>query len=333
MNKHPGPPVIFLMGPTATGKTEIAVALQRYFACSLVSVDSAMVYRDMNIGTDKPSPALLARVPHRLIDICDPAESYSAARFFQDAKQAIQAIQAQGKLPLLVGGTGLYFRVLERGLALLPYADPALRARLTQAARECGWPALHERLRQVDPVAAARIHPHDGQRIQRALEVWELTRTPFSSHFASRHDNALSAPIIKLIVVPDDRVGLRQRIARRFLGMLQHGLIEEVEALFARTDMHADLPSMRLIGYRQIWSMLDGTIDRRTMQEQTLIATAQLAKRQLTWLRAETCAERFVVPMTGNAVSTDCVAQLRACIEARLSAYPRERAVATGPVA
>jgi tRNA dimethylallyltransferase len=280
------PPAVFLMGPTAAGKTDLAVELVDRLPLDIISVDSAMVYRGMDVGTAKPDAALLARAPHRLIDICDPAEAYSAARFRADALQAMAEITAAGRVPLLVGGTMLYFRALTQGLAELPRADPGLRARLAQEARLFGLGHLHRRLAAVDPAAAARIHPNDPQRIQRALEVWELTGRPLSVQQAAGEARLPYRPV-KLVRAPTDRHALDEPIARRFGLMLQRGLEAEVRALLARGDLAPDLPSLRSVGYRQMVLYLLGEWDHATMVERAVNATRQLAKRQYTWLRAE----------------------------------------------
>ncbi len=287
------PPVIFLMGPTAAGKTDLAVALARRLPVDIISVDSALVYRGMDIGTAKPDPHLLAQVPHRLVDILDPAQAYSAAEFRADALREIEAIHAAGRVPLLVGGTMLYFRALERGLAELPEADPAVRARLEAEAAVLGWPALHARLAQVDPEAAKRIHPTDPQRISRALEVYELTGQPLSRLQAQAVSEPLPYAVAKWIVAPKDRAWLHERIAVRFRHMLDQGFVAEVEGLRARPDLSLDKPSMRAVGYRQIWEYLDGRYDYENMVTRGIIATRQFAKRQLTWLRAEQGADWF----------------------------------------
>lgn len=279
------PPAILLMGPTASGKTDLAAALVARLPCEIISVDSALVYRGMDIGTAKPDAELLARAPHRLIDILDPAEAYSAARFRADALREMADISATGRIPLLVGGTGLYFRALRRGLSDLPGADPVVRARLEQEAAELGWEALHQRLRQVDPVAAARIHPHDPQRLQRALEVYELTGRPLSEQ--QRGGEALPYRVLALAVAPAEREQLHARIHERFHLMLERGLVAEVDGLYRRGDLGPDLPSIRCVGYRQVWSYLAGEVDYPAMVEQGISATRQLAKRQFTWLRSE----------------------------------------------
>jgi tRNA dimethylallyltransferase len=283
---------VFLMGPTASGKTDLAVALAERLGCAVVSVDSAMVYRGMDIGTAKPGPEVVARAPHRLIDILDPAETYSAGRFRADALAEMAAIAREGRVPLLVGGTGLYFRALDRGLSALPGADPEVRARLDAEAAERGWPALHGRLAECDPAAAARIHPNDPQRIQRALEVYLLTGRPLSAFFREAGEGGLPFRVVKVALEPAERGVLHERIAVRFGRMLDEGLMEEVARLRARGDLTPDTPSMRAVGYRQVWAYLAGELDRPTMVERAVVATRQLAKRQLTWLRAETGVTR-----------------------------------------
>ncbi len=281
------PPAIFVMGPTASGKTDLAVALSEHLPCDIVSVDSALVYRGMDIGTAKPDAATLARAPHRLIDICDPAEAYSAARFRNDALREMAQITAAGRIPLLVGGTMLYFRALQHGLADMPEADPRLRARLDAALQREGLAALHARLAQVDPVAATRIHPNDPQRTLRALEVWELTGQPLSKLQAAAEGQGLPYRVHKLARAPRSREVLRERIARRFTQMIEAGFEAEVRGLLARGDLHADLPSMRSVGYRQMLAFLRGDYDHATMVSKAVSATRQLAKRQMTWLRSE----------------------------------------------
>jgi tRNA dimethylallyltransferase len=280
------PPAILLMGPTASGKTDLAAALVARLPCEIISVDSALVYRGMDIGTAKPDAELLARAPHRLIDILDPAEAYSAARFRADALREMADITAAGRIPLLVGGTGLYFRALRRGLSELPGADPVVRARLEREAAELGWAALHERLRQVDPAAAARIHPNDPQRLQRALEVYELAGRPLSE-LQRGGGEALPYRVLALAVAPAERELLHARIHERFHLMLERGLVAEVDGLYRRGDLGPDKPSIRCVGYRQVWGYLAGEVDYGTMVAQGISATRQLAKRQFTWLRSE----------------------------------------------
>ncbi|MGE0387912.1 MAG: tRNA (adenosine(37)-N6)-dimethylallyltransferase MiaA [Gammaproteobacteria bacterium] len=281
------PPIVCLMGPTGIGKTAIAVELAARAPFDIVSVDSAMVYRGMDIGTAKPGPEILARAPHRLIDICDPGESYSAARFRNDAEAAIDEILAAGRVPLLVGGTGLYFRALNRGLSPLPAAEPGLRARLMEQARTQGAAAMHARLAQVDPDAARRIHPNDPQRILRALEVHALTGTALSDLQSRSRPQPARYRAVSVALHPSDRPALHAALGRRFRAMVGAGLLEEVRALQARGDLDENLPAMRAVGYRQAWDHLLGRCDLPTMVERATAATRQLAKRQLTWLRGE----------------------------------------------
>ena len=280
------PPAILLMGPTASGKTDLAIALRRHLPVELVSVDSAMVYRGMDIGSAKPNADELALAPHRLIDICDPAQAYSAARFRDDALREMRDITASGRIPLLVGGTMLYYRALQYGLSALPKADPAVRAALQRELAMRGLEALHERLARVDPLAAARIHRNDPQRTLRALEVWELSGRPLSELQATA-GQPMPYRAIKLVRSPVAREELHERINRRFLAMLDNGLVEEVEQLAARGDLHPDMPAMRSVGYRQVWAWLRGEFTRDEMVERGQAATRQLAKRQMTWLRSE----------------------------------------------
>ena len=279
------PPAIFLMGPTASGKTALAVSLVERFPLEIISVDSALVYRDMNIGTAKPDAATLARAPHHLLDIRDPTESYSAAAFCADAQRLMTDITARGKVPLLVGGTMLYFRALLQGLDDLPRADPALRKKQEIEAASRGWPALHVELARVDPVTAQRLSPNDSQRIGRALEIYQLTGKPMSA-LLDQAQTALPYRVLQLALIPSDRAVLHQRIATRFDAMLAEGLLEEVAALRKTHALTSDLPAMRAVGYRQAWAYLEGAIDRAGLREQGLAATRQLAKRQLTWLRS-----------------------------------------------
>lgn len=281
------PSAVLLMGPTASGKTELAVELTRRFALEIVSVDSALIYRDMDIGTAKPSPEVLAEAPHRLIDILDPAASYSAARFREDALREMAEITAAGRVPLLVGGTMLYFRALEEGLSELPHADPDLRAEIKARAREAGWPALHEELTRVDPEAAARVHPNDPQRLQRALEVYRLSGVPLSALLRRARTHSFPYRALRLALVPQDRRALHIRIEHRFKKMLDEGLINEVANLYRRDDLDLNCPSMRAVGYRQVWRYLDGSYDGEEMIRQAVVATRQLAKRQMTWLRKD----------------------------------------------
>jgi tRNA dimethylallyltransferase len=284
-------PAVLLLGPTASGKTAAALALARRRPIEIVSVDSALVYRGMDIGTAKPSPAERAAVPHHLIDIADPTEPYSAARFADDACRLIDEIGARGRLPVLVGGTMLYAKALLEGLHELPRANAALRARLDEQAAHLGWPALHARLARLDPPTAARLAPLDAQRIQRALEVIELTGEPLSARLARPAEGGRTLPVIAL--EPAERAGLHARIAQRLDAMLAGGLVAEVERLRQRGDLHLGLPAMRCVGYRQVWEHLDGAGDAASLRERAIAATRQLAKRQLTWLRA--MPERHVV--------------------------------------
>ncbi len=280
------PPAIFIMGPTASGKTDLAIALYERLPVELISVDSAMVYRGMDIGTAKPDAAELARAPHRLIDIRDPADAYSAARFRDDALREMAQITAAGRVPLLVGGTMLYYRALQYGLSALPRGDPAVRARLDEALAADGLAALHRRLAEVDPDAARRIHRNDPQRILRALEVWELSGRPLSELQAAAGE-PMPYCAIKLVRAPLDRALLHARIDRRFEAMLAQGLVDEVERLVSRGDLTPDMPSMRSVGYRQVWAWLRGEYDHAGMVRRAQAATRQLAKRQMTWLRSE----------------------------------------------
>ena len=285
MPVHSFPPAIFLMGPTASGKTALAVSLLEHLPLEIISVDSALVYRGMDIGTAKPDAATLAHAPHHLLGIRDPTETYSAAAFCEDAQRLMADIVARGKVPLLVGGTMLYFRALLHGLDDLPRADPAVRQKLECVAAARGWPALHAELAQADPVTAARLAPNDSQRIGRALEIFQLTGKPMSA-LLDRAQAALPYRVLQLALIPSDRTVLHQRIAARFDAMLAEGLIDEVKSLRLTYALSADLPAMRAVGYRQTWAYLDGEIDLSTLREQGIAATRQLAKRQLTWLRS-----------------------------------------------
>ncbi|QTD46947.1 tRNA (adenosine(37)-N6)-dimethylallyltransferase MiaA [Ottowia testudinis] len=298
-----GPPPLCIAGPTASGKSAVALALAECVPTEIVSVDSALVYRGMDIGTAKPTAAERAAVPHHLIDIRDPATPYSAAEFARDARRLITGIRARGRLPVLVGGTMLYFKALWDGLDELPPADAAVRRQIEERAAREGWPALHAELARVDAVTAARLAPGDSQRIQRALEVWQLTGRPMSALHttksrASGADWVSAGGLFSL--EPADRAWLHARIARRFDDMLAGGLLDEVHALRARGDLTADMPSMRCVGYRQVWDTLDGRAPAETLRERGIAATRQLAKRQLTWLRS--LPARQVVPVDDRAV-------------------------------
>jgi tRNA dimethylallyltransferase len=287
------PLAIFLMGPTASGKTALACELSERFPLELVSVDSALVYRGMDIGTAKPDPATLARYPHALVDIRDPSQPYSAADFCADAELVMERISAQGRVPLLVGGTGLYFRALQRGLSNLPEADPTTRERLGAEARQSGWPAMHARLAEIDPVAAQRIDSHDTQRLQRALEVFELTGRPLSE--LQRADAATSFPwrVLKLALLPVSRQLLHERIARRFDTMLEEGFLDEVRTLRARGDLDADLPAIQILPRLPIAYSPDGQTSAADFRDRAIFATRQLAKRQITWLRSDPAIRQF----------------------------------------
>jgi tRNA dimethylallyltransferase len=306
------PQVVAIMGPTASGKTAAALAIAQRLPCEIISVDSALIYRGMDIGTAKPSAEELAAVPHHLIDIRDPSEAYSVMQFREDALRLIGDIHTRGKLPLLVGGTMLYFKGLRDGLDELPHADLALRAQLDMEALRHGTPALHARLKALDPVTAERLKPNDSQRIQRALEIIALTGKPMSELIARAQPVPLPFDLISFALEPSDRAVLHERIAHRFDQMLQSqpGLLDEVRALKARPDLHAGLPSMRCVGYRQAWEYLDGEITEAELREKGIAATRQLAKRQLTWLRS--MKDRIVV---------DCLAERPADI--LLESLPR----------
>lgn len=297
----PQPPLaILLMGPTASGKTDLAMELCEHLPCDIISVDSAMIYRGMDIGTAKPSREELARAPHRLIDICDPAETYSAADFRRDALREMDAIARAGRIPLLVGGTMMYFKALLQGMGDLPAADPEVRQELEQLASREGWQVLHRQLAEADPVAAELVHPNNRQRLLRALEVYRVTGRPISSFWQSgtnikdypystnwQADAAHRLPytVVQFALTPPERQQLHNRIRARFQTMLEQGFVEEVRGLMARGDLTPDMPSMRCVGYRQVWSWLAGEGDYEDMVERGVAATRQLAKRQLTWLR------------------------------------------------
>ena len=319
-----------LAGPTASGKTAAALAIAQQHALEIISVDSALVYRGMDIGSAKPSAEELAAVPHHLINIRDPLQAYSAAEFVADAQALIADITARGKLPLLVGGTMLYFKALLDGIDAMPKADPAVRAMLAEEARQQGWPAMHAALARVDPVTAARLNPLDSQRIQRALEVYRVSGQPMSSFHTTKASAAglgptgVSDPTVphpatneRLLISlePLDRAWLHQRIAQRFDIMLASGFLDEVEALRARSDLHADLPAMRCVGYRQAWEALDGLWPMSELRDKGIFATRQLAKRQLTWLRA--MAQRRVVACDEPDALPQVLALVRTFVEGR----------------
>jgi tRNA dimethylallyltransferase len=290
----PGPPrAVFLLGPTASGKTAVSLELAARFPVEIVSVDSALVYRGMDIGTAKPDAATRAAVPHHLVDIVDPTEAYSAGRFRADALRLAGEIAARGRVPLFVGGTMLYERALMRGLAQLPAADAAIRAQLEAAARERGWPAMHAELARVDPATAARLDPNDAQRIQRALEVFRVAGRTLADLIAGEGRAPPPLAALTIVLEPSDRAVLHRRIEERFRAMLSAGLVQEVVSLRERHSLEAGMPSMRAVGYRQVWETLEGTSPRATLEARAIAATRQLAKRQLTWLRAMREVERL----------------------------------------
>ncbi|MCH4594094.1 tRNA (adenosine(37)-N6)-dimethylallyltransferase MiaA [Achromobacter xylosoxidans] len=309
------PLVICLAGPTAAGKSASTLALAERWPLEIVNVDSATIYRCMDIGTAKPSPAEQAQVPQHLLDIRDPAQSYSAAEFRADALRLIDEIRARGRIPLLAGGTMMYYKALRDGLDDLPQADPALRAELEARAARDGWPALHAELARLDPVTAARLAPNDSQRIQRALEICQLSGQPMSALLgrqraaAGDDDNRY----LTISLEPSERAALHARIEQRFDAMLANGLLEEVRGLHARADLHPGLPSVRCVGYRQMWAHLDGEISLEEAREQGVAATRQLAKRQITWLRAQ--HERVIV----DCLAADAVAQTIDAVAAALA--------------
>ncbi|MBT8433963.1 MAG: tRNA (adenosine(37)-N6)-dimethylallyltransferase MiaA [Gammaproteobacteria bacterium] len=287
-----GPKVILLMGATATGKTDLALEIGRHFPVEIISVDSALIYRGMDIGTAKPERQVLDSVPHHLVDIVDPAEPYSVWDFIQQSRQLVNEISARGRIPLLVGGTMMYCHAFERGLNRLPEADVTIRQRLNHEAQQIGWQAMHDRLVEVDPVSANRIRPTDTQRIQRALEVYELSGESLSG-LQQNASVGFDGKIEKIILAANDRAKLHQRIHTRFQRMLEQGFVEEVTRLKARDDLNLSLPSMRCVGYRQIWQYLDGELTHSQMIEKGVVATRQLAKRQITWLRKQDDEKAF----------------------------------------
>lgn len=293
MSKSELPSAIFIMGPTASGKTALAVELVKRLPVEIIGVDSGQIYRGMDIGSAKPDAEILRVAPHRLIDIREPDESYSAGEFCEDALREMREITEAGRIPMLVGGTMLYFRSLEHGLSPLPSADAGVRASLEAQANEQGWAAMHARLAEIDPVAGARIHPNDPQRIQRALEVYELTGSTMTELTSAQVKEPLPYRLCKLAIAPKEREVLRERIALRFHQMIEQGFIEEVEALYARGDLNLDMPSMRSVGYRQIWHYIEGKYSREEAVERGIIASRQLAKRQMTWLRSDTNVHWF----------------------------------------
>ena len=305
------PPAILLLGPTASGKSAVALELARRFPIEIISVDSAQVYRDMDIGTAKPDAAERTACPHHLIDLITPEQSYSAARFRDDALRLMHDITARGRVPLLAGGTMLYFKALRDGLSNLPPADPGIRAQIDEAAMRHGWPVLHAQLAALDPQTAARLKPGDAQRIQRALEVVRLTGRPLAESYAQREAAELPFRLLALGLAPADRSVLHARIAHRFEAMLAAGLVDELRALREKYLLDANLPSMRCVGYRQVWEFLDGNVDAATLHDKGIFATRQLAKRQLTWMRA----------MPGLAMFDCCDANAAASIAASVASW------------
>jgi len=281
----PLPKAIFLMGPTASGKTDLAIELTKKLPCEIISVDSALIYKDMNIGSAKPTAAELAQAPHRLIDIIDPAMSYSAADFRADALEHMQAITAAGKIPLLVGGTMLYFKVLLEGLSPVPTSVPEIRQTIEAEAKLRGWESLHQELSLYDPESAARLHKNDAQRVCRAVEVYRLTGKSLTE-LTQQKGESLPYDVSQFAIAPTDKAILHERIERRFKLMVDAGFEAEVQALYQRADLHLDLPSMRCVGYRQMWEYLDGKMDHDEMIFRGVVATRQLAKRQMTWLKS-----------------------------------------------
>jgi tRNA dimethylallyltransferase len=297
------PPAIFLLGPTASGKSDLAMKLTSHLPVELVSVDSALVYRDMNIGTAKPDAEILRQYPHHLVDVRNPDEVYSAADFRSEVLTLMSAISERGNIPLLVGGTMLYFKVLIEGIASMPAADSAIREKIVREAETGGWQKVHQRLAEVDPESAARIHPNDPQRLQRALEIWELTGESMTQ-LHKKQQNLVSLPfsVCQLAIIPSDRADLHRIIAARFEQMIKDGFIEEVEHLREKYDLNAELPSIKSVGYRQVWQYLEGEVDRKAMQERAIIATRQLAKRQFTWLRGWSNLKEIPFPEVNEAL-------------------------------
>ncbi len=288
------PPALLLMGPTASGKSALAVQLAQKLDTEIISVDSALVFKGMNIGTAKPTLEEQGEVKHHLIDIIDPSESFSTGQFRKQALELMAEITARGKMPILVGGTMLYFKALTQGMAELPPANPEIRKQLDHDLDTLGKQVLHQRLKGIDPESAARIHPNDPQRVQRALEVYEISGKPLSLFFKESQHNALPYRTLKIIIAPEDRKQLHDIIAQRFKQMLEQGLIAEVDKLYQRPDLNERLPAIRAVGYRQVWSYLKGDDDLSSMTGKAIIATRQLAKRQFTWLRKETDAKLFL---------------------------------------
>ncbi|MGB3835482.1 tRNA (adenosine(37)-N6)-dimethylallyltransferase MiaA [Castellaniella sp.] len=311
MNSNASPLLICLAGPTASGKSAASMALAARWPIEIIVMDSATIYRGMDIGTAKPDPQEQAQVPHHLLDIRDPAQAYSAAEFAQDAAALVQAIHQRGRIPILCGGTMLYYKALREGLHALPPADPAIRQALDEEARERGWPALHAELARVDAITAARLAPNDSQRLQRALEIWRTSGRPMSDWLAQASQPVLPDwQFLTISLEPSDRLVLHRRIAQRYEAMMGAGLLDEVRALHARADLHPGLPSIRCVGYRQLWEYLDGDTSLDEAVERAIAATRQLAKRQITWLRA--LPERLTV----DCLADDAAGQvLRHCAQ------------------
>jgi len=297
------PKAIFLMGPTASGKTELAIRMVEQHNCEIISVDSALIYRGMDIGSAKPNSDEQARAPHHLIDILDPAVAYSAADFRRDALVLMAEIVARGKTPLLVGGTMLYFKALIDGLSPLPGADPLIRADIEAQANELGWQYLHDQLAEFDPVSAKRIHPNDPQRLSRAIEVYRISGKSLTE-LTKTIDNELPFDVAQFAIYPEDRAVLHQRIEARFKQMLELGFEQEVKALYDRNDLNVNLPSIRCVGYRQMWEYIDGTMDYDEMVFRGIVATRQLAKRQMTWLRSWKDLNRLYTPIGDSGEET-----------------------------
>jgi tRNA dimethylallyltransferase len=307
----PDAPVIFLMGPTASGKTGLAVELAGQFPVELVSVDSALVYQGMDIGTAKPDTATLRKAPHHLIDLIPPIHSYSAAQFRDDSLRLIKEIHARGHIPLFVGGTMLYFNVLQNGMNALPEADAEVRKQLAQRAEQIGWPAMHQELAKIDPITAQRLQPNDAQRIERALEIHAISGKPMSALLEPDNNHAFHYRLLKLALMPSDRAVLHRRIAQRFDDMLQQGLVEEVRKLRQQYPaLTGNMPAMRCVGYRQAWDHMEGRFDLATLREKGIIATRQLAKRQMTWLRGMgdtevmDCLDNFLLDSIKNKLTS-----------------------------
>lgn len=305
-------PIICIAGPTAAGKSASVLTLAEHLPIEVINVDSATIYRGMDIGTAKPSKEEQALVPQHLLDIKDPLESYSAADFYHDTLRLITDIQGRGRIPILAGGTMMYYKTLREGLHDLPSADPILREQLEQEARAIGWPAMHEKLRELDSITAERLAPNDSQRIQRALEVITLTGKPLSQLFAEQKTVSSPYEFITISLEPENRADLHARIAERFMQMIDKGFVDEVRGLFERGDLHTDLPSIRCVGYRQLWTHIAGEVDLDTAIEQGIAATRQLAKRQITWLRSQ--PERVIIDCFSSNVPGQVLAQVKSLL-------------------